>query len=96
MMAGLGHHFGSDASLDAASTAEILTFLEKNASRRKLKTVATPPLRITETSWFKREHDEVPAATWKNPLVKSAANCAACHVEAEQGNFSERSLRLPK
>ncbi|HQR50805.1 MAG TPA: diheme cytochrome c [Methylophilaceae bacterium] len=96
MMAGLDKHFGSDASIDPATTAEILAFLEQNAGRRKPDPAVKPQLRITETHWFKREHDEVPAATWKNPLVKSAANCAACHTRAEQGDFNERSLRLPK
>jgi hypothetical protein len=96
LMAGLDKHFGSDASLDAATTTEILAFLEKNASQRKPDPAVKPQLRITETNWFKREHDEVPAATWKNPLVKSAANCAACHIQAEQGDFNEHSIRLPK
>jgi len=96
IMAGLNKHFGSDASPDAASTAEILAFLEQNASHRKPDPAASPQLRITETRWFLRKHDEVSAATWKNPLVKSAANCAACHTQAENGDFNERSIRLPK
>lgn len=96
LMGGLDKHFGTDASLDAATTAEILAFLEKNASRRKPEPAAKPVLRITETRWFINEHDEVPARTWKDPRVKSAANCAACHTQAESGSFSERQLRVPK
>ena len=52
--------------------------------------------RITQTHWFVREHDEVPAETWKLLAVKSKANCGACHTRAEQGDFSEGSLRVPK
>lgn len=96
LMGGLDKHFGTDASLDAATNAEILAFLEKNASRRKPEPAAKPVLRITETRWFINEHDEVPARTWKDPRVKSASNCAACHTQAESGNFSERNLRVPK
>ena len=43
-----------------------------------------------------QEHDEVPTPTWKLPAVKSKANCGACHTRAEQGDFSEASLRVPK
>jgi mono/diheme cytochrome c family protein len=52
-------------------------------------------LRITTTPWFVREHREVPAATWRRAAIGSAANCAACHTDAEKGRFSERALRIP-
>lgn len=96
LMGGLDKHFGTDASVDAVTNAEILGFLEKNASRRKPEPVAKPILRITETRWYIKEHDEIAARTWKDPRVKSAANCAACHTQAENGDFSERNLRVPK
>lgn len=96
MMSGLDKHFGSDASLDAAATAEIGAFLEKNAGSSRHATSGKPLLRITETRWFVREHDEVSAVTWKNPKIKSAANCAACHTQAESGNYGERGIRIPK
>ncbi len=96
VMAGLDKHFGSDASLGDQDTREITDFLVKNASNRW--TAATAPLRITETAWFKRKHDsrEVPPAVWKNPKVKSAANCQACHPQADRGDFNERSIRMPR
>jgi hypothetical protein len=96
VMAGLDRHFGSDASLEPAVASEIGAFLEKNADGRRHAASTRPVLRITETRWFVREHDEVPARTWKNPKVKSAANCAACHTQAESGNFSEHGIRIPK
>lgn len=96
MMGGLDKHFGTDATMDAATTAEILAFLEKNASRRKPDTAAAPQLRITETRWFQSEHDEVPTRLWKDPRVKSAANCAACHTKADNGDFNEHNIRLPR
>jgi hypothetical protein len=56
----------------------------------------TAPLRITETRWFVRKHDEVPRATWSRKSIGSAANCVACHRQAEQGNFEEDAVRIPK
>ena len=96
MMGGLDKHFGTDASLDAATAAEILAFLEKNANSRKPESSAKPILRITETHWFQSEHDEVPIRLWKDPRVKSPSNCAACHTQAESGNFNEHNIRLPR
>jgi hypothetical protein len=96
IMAGLDKHFGSDASLDDATAKEITAYLVKNASTRKHKVSGKPQLRITETRWFKSEHREVAARTWKNPKVKSPANCAACHTKADSGDFSERHVKIPR
>lgn len=94
IMAGLDAHFGTDASLDPAAAKEIGAFLESNAGGGRRAAPRT--LRITQTRWFRREHDEVPAPAWKRPSVKTAANCAACHPGAEQGDFRERSIRIPR
>ena len=96
IMAGLGRHFGTDASLDAASAAEIGAFLERNAGRGKRAADVPASLRISETRWFVHKHDEVPRAAWKNPQVKTAANCSACHSGAERGDFDEDAVRIPR
>lgn len=96
LMGGLDKHFGTDASLDPKTAAEIGAFLDKHAARARSTTADKPLLRITESAWFKHEHDEVAAATWKSPKVNSPANCAACHRRAESGDYGERSLRIPK
>jgi len=96
LMGGLDRHFGSDASLDAATAREIAAFLERSAGSRKAGSTDKPILRISETRWFKREHDEVPERVWKNPKVKSPANCGACHIRADSGNFSEHDIRMPR
>jgi hypothetical protein len=56
----------------------------------------TAPLRISETRWFVRKHDEVPRATWSRKSIGSAANCVACHRQAAQRNFEEDAVRTPK
>jgi hypothetical protein len=96
VMSGLDKHFGSDASLEAPDATEIGAFLEKHASKRKHESTATPLLRITETRWFKREHREVAESVWNNPKVKSPANCAACHIRAESGDYRERNIKVPR
>lgn len=96
VMAGLDKHFGSDASLDEQDSKEITIFLVNNASNRW--SAPTAPLRISETAWFKRKHDdhEINPRVWKNPQVKSPANCAACHPRAERGDFNEHDIRIPR
>lgn len=95
VMSGLDKHFGADASLDPATRDKITAFLEQNASRKR-KLIDATELRITETRWFRHEHDEVPAYVWKNTKVKSPANCAACHLNAEAGDYSEHNIRIPR
>ncbi len=97
VMDGLGSHFGSDASLDPASTKAIRRFLTRHAGTHTTERQGKPLLRITETPWFVHEHsEELPAGIWKSPAVKSASNCSACHTQAAQGSFSEHEIRLPK
>ncbi|HET7831950.1 MAG TPA: diheme cytochrome c [Gallionella sp.] len=96
VMAGLEKHFGSDASLDAATSKEIGLFLETYANRRGSEPTAKPLLRITESRWFRSEHREVSSRVWSSPKVKSPANCAACHTRAEEGRFGEHDIRIPR
>ncbi len=96
LMGSLEDHFGTDASIDAGTAATIETFLTRNAKRSKTDTMATDaPLRITEGRWFRREHDEIAAAKWKSAAIGSAANCGACHREADKGSFRERDIKVP-
>lgn len=95
LMAGLPQHFGTDASLEPALAASIEAWLLTHAARGARAT-APPGDRITRTPWFLREHDEVPAAAWSRPPVQSPAHCAACHPKAEQGDFDEHDVRIPR
>jgi hypothetical protein len=92
----LSRHYGSDASLDAATTQQLFAWLTANAGQGKRAATAPPDDRITRSPWFVREHDEVSAALWKRPAINSAANCQACHVRADQGDFNEHDIRIPR
>jgi len=77
LMGRLERHFGSDASLDAATRQDIEGYLAANAGRRGAPPGPEP--RITRTRWFFKEHG----------VVKNPSNCTACHAGAEQGNFDD-------
>lgn len=96
LMANLPRHYGTDASLDAATANTIGVWLTANAGSGKRAGEAPPEDRITRGRWFVREHREIDAATWQRPAVKSPANCVACHRGAEQGNYSEHDIRIPR
>lgn len=96
LMGNLNKHFGTDASLDAATQKQLSGELQNAASGRNENSSGKPVLRITQTRWFQHEHDEVSNRTWRNPKVKSASNCGACHAFAAQGKFNERDIRIPR
>ena len=99
IMAGLDKHFGTDASVDPKAAEELRRYLESNASQREGRvagSASSAAPRITESGWFLREHRKVPDHIWRSKAVGSAANCAACHTRADQGDYAERSLRVPR
>lgn len=99
LMADLPHHFGTDASVDPATVRQLGDWLAAHAGTyKKVARDPSPPPqdRITRSAWFVHEHAEVPAATWQRPAIKSPAHCAACHTQAEQGDFRERNIRIPR
>lgn len=95
VMSSLSKHFGTDASVDAKTQAEITNWLMKNAATRQKYNETAPENRITKTSWFIRKHDEVRPDVWKRAGVKSPANCGACHIDAAKGIFSEHNIKVP-
>jgi hypothetical protein len=95
IMSGLDQHYGTDASLDAATVRQLSGWLQANAGTTKRVAEAPPEDRITQSAWFVRKHDEVAPSVWNLASVKSVANCTACHTRADQGDYSERSLQAP-
>lgn len=95
VMNGLERHYGTDASLDPATVQQLSAWLQANAGTYKRVAEEPPQDRITRSAWFERKHRQIEPEVWQLPSVKSAANCAACHVGAEQGRFDDDSLRLP-
>lgn len=106
MMGSLEDHFGDNAELDAATAERIAAFLAGHAAGKGRGEYAErswratrglrPPMRITETDYFRGQHHEVPAKMVKgNPDVVSFSRCETCHRGADQGDFDEHGVRIP-
>jgi hypothetical protein len=96
LTAKLTQHFGVDASLDAATLAKLTPWLLANAGTMRRIAENPPEDRISRSPWFVRKHREIAADTWKRASIKSPSNCAACHHGADQGDFDEDNVRIPK
>ena len=108
LMNGLDNHFGEKATLPAATRQAIVDYLAGNAgdvtrTREGGKFMTSipgdrNPLRITETGRFLKKHNarEVPPDAWQRKSIGSKANCPACHLQAEQGDYDERAVRIPR
>jgi cytochrome c553 len=94
VLGNLDRHFGVDASLDDVALAAVSRQLAAPTGVSAAVPVALP--RITTAAWFRDEHDEVSAATWRRAGVKSAANCDACHPGAARGDFDEDRVSIPR
>jgi hypothetical protein len=106
IMAGLEDHFGDNAELSEEEAAPIRKFLLDNAadkvnrglSNRVMSSLGDDPapLRITDTHYFRHEHDEIHGRmVTGNPEVGSFSNCDACHTYAMKGSFDEHQVRIP-
>jgi mono/diheme cytochrome c family protein len=95
ILSGLDKHFGTDASIDVKTQADIRQWLNKNAATGNKYAAYAPDNRITKSRWFIHEHDEVRADIWKRAGIKSPANCSACHMDATKGNFDDDNIRIP-
>jgi hypothetical protein len=106
--AALGDHYGDDASLAEARRTEIARYLAANsadqASGARSRAFAvgfdahagSGLPRITETRYFKRKHDEVPASlVTGNPEVGSFSQCPACHRSAAKGIYHDSQIDIP-
>jgi len=102
----LQDHFGENAELDADVVKEVHDYAvahsaEKSWYKRSRKiTFATEgkeePLRITDVSYIKRKHHEIPKKMITgNPDVESQSNCSACHTQADKGIFDSDTVDIP-
>lgn len=106
MMGGLEDHFGDNAELGSAEHQQLLKYLVDNAADRsdykRSRKIAGSlrekdvPLRVSDTLYFKRKHDEVPIRfVTGNEKVGSYSNCAACHTRADSGSYDEDQIKIP-
>jgi hypothetical protein len=105
VMAGLGEHFGDDASLPEETSMEISKWLAASSAERAFsepskKIISSmgdaAPLRITETEYWKEKHSDIGAEVYSRKAVSNKTNCAACHPGATSGSFEDRDISVPK
>lgn len=99
IMGNLQDHFGEDASLSDATRKEITKYMVDHAADVSNTRIGVafsrsigsgpPPLRITDVPIWQRIHWEIPDRIWKDPRVRSKANCQACHTSAGFGYYAE-------
>jgi len=95
VMNGLDKHYGTDASLDAATLDQIGGWLQAHAGTYKRVRDEPPQDRITRSAWFERKHRKLEPTVWKLASVNSAASCGACHRGADRGDYNEHDLQFP-
>jgi len=103
---GKDRHFGADLALQTATREAVLAFLLANAAEysrteaafkiNRSIPAASTPVRITQTAYWIKKHDDIDASRWQLPSVKSRTNCGGCHEDAEAGTFEDAAMRIPR
>jgi len=106
--AALADHYGDDASLTETLRTEVTSYLTAHAAdqarapRSRAFAVGfdanagTGLPRITETRYFKRKHDRVPARlVTGNTDVGRFSRCPACHRGAANGIYNDSQIDIP-
>jgi len=95
MMDHLSNHFGEQLVIPAEKAQTIRVYLSRNAGDtsghgKLMRGIAADaaPQQITATPAFLRKH-RFPDKVWADPKIVTKSNCAACHRDAERGNFDD-------
>lgn len=96
VMGRLSNHYGVDASSDPARARELLAWLQMHAAGAGRRAAPPPQDRITQGTWFLREHKEIGTGVWQRASVGRPSNCGGCHTRADEGSFRERDVAIPK
>lgn len=104
LIAGSEDHFGVPLGLVAQDADELETYLvsaaAENAPGELARDIARHTeggdvLRVSEVPAIVSEHHDIPAAVFARESVGGRANCPACHVRAEQGDYDDDGVRIP-
>jgi Dihaem cytochrome c len=102
----LAKHFGENIEMKESLRAELLNYAVQNAAdkataKRSQKIMASltngaAPERITEITYIRRKHQEIPEKMIKgNPKVLALSQCDTCHTEAKTGNLDDDTVLIP-
>jgi len=105
ILSNLPSHFDGEVSLDQETKKIISEYLRSNAAehssaKRSRKIIRSlngqTPLRITETPYIREKHHELDSSIFSRQSIGSRSNCIACHPTAEQGNYDDDFVKIPK
>lgn len=106
IIATLDKHFGTDASLPEDSKVAIHNYLTEGSAekspvrnaQRLLKSISPDetPARISEITFFKKEHKKIRPEVLQRKTISSISNCNTCHTTADKGDYDEDLVRIPK
>lgn len=101
----LENHFEESLEYELDTKKQLLDYLVNNSAgnnnyRRSRKfndslRMNETPLRITETRYFIRKHNEIPKRFIQQETVGNLANCEACHTKASRGNYDDDYVNIP-
>jgi len=101
-MGDLENHFGDDASLDVEDTQNILNYLLKNSAETSTMQASLSFLNsigdkdiiaMSQSSFWKRKHKEIPKELYNHKDINSKANCKACHSDIEKGLIENENIK---
>jgi hypothetical protein len=98
-------HFGVSFELDQETKSAILDYLQTNAAehstaKRAIRIMRSlggrVPARISEIPYIKEKHHDISSETIKRQSIGSLSNCTACHTRAQEGNYDDDFVVIPK
>ncbi len=101
----LPNHFGEQLSINPNARKAIQKYLiengaDRSSSKKSVKIMkclnGQNPLRITEIPYIQKKHRRIKPEVLNRKSIGSLSNCIACHTTAEQGNFNEDYVTIPK
>lgn len=103
IMNNLSDHYGEDASLDEQTMPKIANYLHSNNATsfdtevsHKIGRHDTKSMRMTDTRYWQKKHDEIPENDFKHSAIGSKVNCNGCHRDADTGRYDDDNIKLPK
>ncbi|MDT8380441.1 MAG: diheme cytochrome c [Desulfotignum sp.] len=101
----LPSHFGEEIPIDEETQNTIDQYLAANAadrvsvkrSRKIMKSLrGNTPVRVTEIPHILEKHHDLDPAILDRPSIGSLGNCIACHTTADQGDYDDDSVTIPR
>jgi mono/diheme cytochrome c family protein len=98
-------HFGDTLGLDAEAKRQVLDYLLTNAADRNGGKIGRKIMkhsqgnaqeRISTLPYIQRKHRKIASAVFNRPSVGGLQNCIACHAGAEQGDFDDDRVSIPR